>query len=73
MNLYDMLQERARIYEQMKALQDKYLDKPMEGPDGDTYGNLEGEFDKLTARIEAKKRQDERDRLMGEAQPPKKP
>ena len=73
MNLYDMLQERARIYEQMKALQDKYLDKPMEGPDGDTYGNLEGEFDKLTARIEAKKRQDERDRLMGETKAPQQP
>lgn len=73
MTIYDMLQERARVYDQMKALQDKWADKPMEGPDADTYGNLESEFDKLTGRIEAKKRQDERDRLMGEGKPANKP
>lgn len=66
MNLYDMLQERAHVYERMKALQDQYNDKPMEGADKDTYGNLEREFDALTERIEARKRQDERDRMMGE-------
>lgn len=66
MALYDLLQERASVYEQMKALQDKYNDKPMDGADKDTYGNLEKSFSDLTERIEARKRQDERDRMMGE-------
>ena len=69
MALYDLLQERASVYEQMKALQDQYNDKPMDGADKDTYGNLEKSFDDLTKRIEARKRQDERDRLMGEQEP----
>lgn len=66
MNLYEMLQERAHVYEQMKGIQDKYDDRPMEGEEKDTYGNLEKAFDELTTKIEARKRQDERDRMMGE-------
>jgi len=66
MKLNEMLQERAQVYEQLKALQDKYNDKPMEGAEKDTYGKLETKFDELTASIEAQKKQLERERQMGE-------
>ena len=65
-DINEMLQERAKVYDQMKVIQDKYNDKPMEGEEKDTYGNLETKFDDLTARIENAKKQQERDRLMGE-------
>lgn len=66
MKLNEMLQERARVYEQLKALQDKYNDKPMDGADKDTYGNLETKFDELTASIDTENKRLARDRQMGE-------
>ena len=69
MNLFELLQERAKVYDQMKAIQDKHGDKPMDSADADTYGKLETTFDDLTTKIEAAKRQQERDRLMGEREP----
>ena len=30
MNLNEMLQERAKVYDQLKTLQNQYNDKPME-------------------------------------------
>ena len=52
MKLNELLQERAKVYDQLKDLQNKYNDKPMDGADNDTYGNLEKRFDELTASIE---------------------
>lgn len=66
--LNDFLQERARVYDSMKVLQDKYADKPMEGSEADTYGNLTKEFDSLTEKIENAKKDEERARLMAEQQ-----
>ena len=67
--LNEMLQERAAIYEQMKALDTKYDGKAMETADADTYGNLETQFDELTNRIEAQKKADNREKLMMDSQP----
>lgn len=69
--LNELLQERASVYEQLKALDEKYDGKAMETADADTYGNLEAQFDALTGKIEAQKRADKRDRMMVE--PEKKP
>lgn len=68
MTLTEMLQERARVFDQLKTLQDKYNDKPMDGADKDTYGNLEKSFDDFTAKIEAEKKRLDRERMMGEGQ-----
>ncbi len=73
MTLNDMLAERARIYDRMQDIQNRFNDKPMEGADKDTYGNLETEFDSMTAKIEAEKKKLERERLMGEKAPENKP
>lgn len=69
-NLNELLQERAMVYDQMKGIQDKYADKPMDGDEKDTYGNLEVAFDELTGKIENAKKQQARDRLMGESAMP---
>lgn len=66
MKLVDMLQERASVYDQMKAIQDRTGDKPMESADKELYGNLEKAFDEWTEKIEAQKRSDERDRIMAD-------
>lgn len=67
--LNDLLQERASVYEQMKALDKKYEDKVMETEDAAQYGNLETAFDDLTNRIEAQKRADNREKLMMGSEP----
>lgn len=66
MELNEMLQERARVYDSLQRLQNQYNDRPMEGTDADTYHNLENRFDELTASIDAARRRQARDRLMGE-------
>lgn len=66
MNLNEMLQERAKVYDQLKELQNKYNDKPMESADKDTYGNLEKKFDEFTASIDAENKKLARERQMGE-------
>ena len=53
MELNEMLQERARVYDSLQRLQNQYNDRPMEGTDADTYHNLESRFDELTASIDA--------------------
>ena len=62
--IYDLMQERASVYDQMKVLNDKYADKVMDSADKDTFGSLEAKFDELTEQIEACKRQQKRDELM---------
>ncbi len=62
--LYDLMQERAHVYDQIKELNDKWADKVMDSADKDTFGNLEKTFDSLTEQIEACKRQQKRDELM---------
>lgn len=69
MTLNEMMQERAKVYDQLKVLQDKYNDKPMESADNDTYGGLEKRFDELTASIEKENKKLSRDRAMGEQAP----
>lgn len=67
MTLAEMLQERAKVFDSIKALQDKYTDgNVMDSADKDTFANLEKEFDSLTEKIEAKKKADERERKMAE-------
>lgn len=66
MSLNALMQERASVYDQLKALQNQYNDKPMDGEDKDTYGNLETRFDELTASIDVENRKLARDRQMGE-------
>lgn len=66
MNLNEMLQERAKVYDQLKELQNKYNDKPMDSADKDTYGNLEKKFDEFTASIDAENKKLARERQMGE-------
>lgn len=70
MNLNEMLQERAKVYDQLKTLQNQYNDKPMESADKDTYGNLEKKFDELTASIDAENKKLARERQMGEQTKP---
>lgn len=67
MNLNDLLQERASVYDKMKELNTKYGDSVMESADKDTYSNLEAKFDELTERIEAQKKATERARIMDRA------
>ena len=66
MELNEMLQERARVYDSLQKLQNQYNDRPMEGADADTYRNLETRFDELTASIDTARRRQARDRMMGE-------
>jgi len=66
MKLNEMLQERTKVYDLLKELQDKYNDKPMDSAEKDTYGNLEKRFDELTASIESENRKLAREREMGE-------
>lgn len=73
MNLNEMLQDRAKVYEQLKAMQVKFTDTAMDGSDKDTYANLEKSFDELTEKIEAAKKQAERERKMGEVLDESKP
>mgnify|MGYP000945848903 CR=1 FL=1 len=71
MTLNEMLQERSKVYDQLKALQDKYNDKPMDSADNDTYGNLEKRFDEITASIDKENKKLARERAMGEQAPEK--
>ena len=70
MNLNEMLQERAGVFNQLKEIQNRYNDKPMDGADKDTYGNLEAKFDELTASIDAENKKLARERQMGEQMKP---
>ncbi|MBQ6621524.1 MAG: phage major capsid protein [Mogibacterium sp.] len=67
MNLNDLLQERASVYDKMKELNAKYGDSVMDSADKDTYGTLEAKFDELTERIENQKKATERARIMDQA------
>lgn len=67
MNIYDLIQERAGIYDQLKALMDQYDGKEMDPVDRDKYDRLDAEFDRLTKTIEDKQKLDERAKLIDNA------
>jgi len=69
MTLYEMKQERARVTASIREMMDKYDGKEMDGADKETFGNLEAQFDKLTADIMREERQLERERTIGEKEP----
>ena len=69
MNIYDMKQERAKVTASIREMMDKYDGKEMDGADKETFGNLEAQFDKLTADIEREQKQLDRERMTGEVAP----
>lgn len=64
--LYEMMQERANITNQMREIMNKYEDGVMNADDTATYNRLEGEFDKINANIIREQKQLERERAAGE-------
>ena len=66
MTLYELKQERASVTQSIRDMMDKYDGKEMDGADKETFGNLEAQFDKLTADINREEKQLERERAIGE-------
>lgn len=67
MNVYELIQDRASVYEDMKALMDQYEGKPMDALDKEKFSNLENRFDELTDQITAMNKMAEREKLMDQA------
>lgn len=52
MNIYDLKEQRASVYDSMKELMDQYDGKEMDALDKEKFSNMEKEFDRLTDSIE---------------------
>lgn len=69
MNIFDMMQDRAKVTDSIRKLMDKYDDTTkMTAEDRQELERLEAEFDNLNQRITDEQRQQERERAIGEQQ-----
>lgn len=64
--IFEMLQNRAELTTQMRAMIDKYDGKEMPGEDKANLAKMESDFDQLNARITTEEKQLERERMAGE-------
>lgn len=64
--IHDMIQQRAGLTEDIRALMNKAGDAEMSAEDKDILSRMESDFDALNARITAEQKQLDRERLMGE-------
>lgn len=64
MNIYDLKQDRASVYDSMKEMMDKYDGKEMDALDKEAFSKMEAEFDSLTDRIEAMEKMEQRDKIV---------
>lgn len=70
MNIYDMMQDRASVTNNMRQLMNKYEDTTqMTAEDRQELERMEQEFDNLNQRINDEQRQMERERTIGEEKP----
>ena len=71
--LFDMLQARATVTENIRAMMTKYDDKEMPAEDKAALAKMETEFDDLSTKITNEQKQLERERAAGEKQSPVAP
>lgn len=64
--IHDMIQQRAGLTEDIRALMNKAGDAEMSAEDKGILAKMESDFDALNARITAEQKQLDRERLMGE-------
>ena len=64
--IYEMMQERAKITAQLREVMNRNDAEEMNADDKATYDRLEKEFDKLNASITREQKQLERERAAGE-------
>jgi len=64
--LFDLMQDRARVTESIRAFMDKFDSAEMGAEDKAQLAKMEAEFDGLNGKIMAEQKQLDRERLMGE-------
>ena len=64
--IYEMMQERAKITAQLREVMNRNDAEEMNADDKATYDRLEKEFDKINASITREQKQLERERAAGE-------
>ena len=64
--IHDMIQQRAGLTEDIRALMNKAGDAEMSAEDKGILSRMESDFDALNTRIAAEQKQLDRERLMGE-------
>lgn len=64
MNIYDLKQDRASVYDSMKEMMDKYDGKEMDALDKEAFSKMEAEFDSLTERIENMEKMEQREKVI---------
>lgn len=64
--IHDMIQQRAGLTEDIRALMNKAGDAEMSAEDKGILAKMESDFDALNTRIAAEQKQLDRERLMGE-------